>query len=311
MKQFLFYFFVLFTVALKAQNIVPNPSFEDTVSSPLGGAIDDASGWINCNLSPDYYNAGFNSYSPSFGVPNCSFTGYQNAFMGNAFSGLALTQVPDQPGEFIGVQLTQTLTIGTKYYVSGYVSRADNFLCSSNNFGFRFFNSLYFLPSFSPPPIDNFAHVNSSVVITDSAGWSFISGSFIADSTYQYMVMGNFFNLSLTDTLNCFFNPDVSYYYIDNICVSSDSATCMVPTSVQQFSLQKTEISIFPNPCSNFIQIKNSTSDVGYSLVNELGQICMNGRLKPNDKIDVSSLPSGLYFFRTDLYSLKVIINHN
>ncbi len=290
-------------------NLVPNPSFEDTVSAPLGGVIEDATGWINCGNTPDYYNAGFDSDGFGFGVPNCFFTGYQNAFHGNAFAGIGLTAIPEQPAEFISIQLSQPLTIGTKYYVSGYISRADDYRCSTNNFCFRFFNSMYFSAG-SPPPFDNIAHIRSATINSDSLNWNFVGGSFIADSAYQYIVMGNFFNLSQTDTLHCTAS-DASYYYIDAICVSSDSATCMLPTSIQQYSVKQTGLYVYPNPSNNYIQLKNLTVSTSYLLINRLGQVCMYGKLTPNDsKMDVSSLASGLYFLKTDMCSLKIIINH-
>ena len=57
-----------------AQNLVPNPSFEDTVHCPvppLGtGLIQDAVGWINLGFTPDYYNPCANTLWPPNGVPN-------------------------------------------------------------------------------------------------------------------------------------------------------------------------------------------------------------------------------------------------
>lgn len=296
----------------KAQgNLVPNNSFEDTVSAPLGGVIDDATGWINCYLSPDYYNPAFDSDGFGFGVPNCYYTGYQNAFDGNSFAGIGLTIIPEQPGEFFGIQLTSPLTVGTKYYVSAYISQANFYPCSSNNFCFKFFNSLYFLPSFSNPPIDNFAHVTSSIRVTDTLGWQLVGGAFIADSSYQYLVIGNFYNLAQTDTSNCYANPDGSYYYVDDVCVSSDSATCMVPTSIQNFSLKKNQISIYPNPASDFIHIKSSSGPFAYSLVNSLGITVDTGKLNSeNEILNVSLLSAGLYFLRIDKSSFKIVINN-
>ena len=63
-----------------AQNLVPNPSFEDMVQCPPGWTqIEFATGWINPNgYSPDY----FNSCVPDtgccniFSVPNNSY-GFQ------------------------------------------------------------------------------------------------------------------------------------------------------------------------------------------------------------------------------------------
>ena len=316
-KHFIISFILLlaFNYIIKAQtNLVPNPSFEDTIANPSGGLIDDANGWINCNLSPDYYNAGFNSDGLGFGVPNCYYTGYQNAFDGNAFAGLGITAVPEQPAEFIGVQLTQPLVIGTKYFVSAYISRADDYPCASNNFGFKFFNSLYFLTSFNPPPIDNYAHVNSSALITDSLNWQLIGGSFIADSAYRYLVIGNFYNLSQTNTLNCFSNPDASYYYLDEVCVSSDSLTCQIPTAIQQLSKRKNEVYVYPNPANGEIYLKNLPhSAEAYTLFNSLGVNCANGRFNPNQNIiDIHSLLNGVYLLSIDQrYFFKVLINNH
>ncbi|CAN5375708.1 hypothetical protein BH10BAC1_BH10BAC1_01240 [soil metagenome] len=293
------------------QNLVPNNSFEDTVSNPMGGVIEDAVAWINCYNTPDYYNAGFNSGGFGFGVPNCYFTGYQNAFDGNAFAGIGLTAIPDQPAEFIGVQLTMPLVIGTKYYVSAYLSRADMYQCASNNFGFKFFNTLYFSPPLNPPPIDNITQVNSTTIVSDSVNWQFVSGSFIADSSYQYLVMGNFYNLSFTNTAGCT-SSDASYYYIDAVCVSSDSTTCMIATSIQQPLSKKTQVSIYPNPARDFIYVSDLVSSQTYSLINSLGVSCRNGKLKSgNNLIDVSMLSDGLYILRIDELIFKILINNN
>ena len=310
MKNLLLSFFIFFSLTGWGQNLVPNNSFEDTVSAPLGGVIEDATGWINCGLTPDYYNPAFGSDGFGFGVPNCFYTGYQNALDGNSFAGFGLTQIPEQSGEFIGVQLTQSLTIGTKYYVSAYISKSDQYPCATNNLCFKFFNSMYFSQG-NTPPFDNFAHVRSTAIISDTLNWQLVGGSFIADSAYQYLVIGNFFNLVQTDTFNCAAS-DASYYYIDNVCVSSNTATCMVPTSINQLPLKATStISVYPNPASNYIQVNNLAYSISYFVYNELGEICMNGKLKTGlNNIDVNSLSNGLYFFRTDTYTLKIIINH-
>lgn len=312
MRLILLSIFIFFSFLGRGQNLVPNNSFEDTVSAPLGGVIDDATGWINCYLSPDYYNPAFNSDGFGFGVPNCFYTGYQNAFDGNSFAGIGLTQVPEQPGEFFGIQLSQPLTVGTKYYVSAYISQANFYPCSTNNFCFKFFNSLYFLPSFSNPPIDNFAHVTSSIRVTDTVGWQLVGGTFIADSAYQYLVMGNFYNLSQTDTLNCYANPDISYYYVDDVCVSSDSASCLIPTSLGQTLLYPRDVSVFPNPASDVLHIRNVARKESYCLYNCMGEEKVRGSLFSGENtINVSTLAEGLYFLAINNSIYKIIIRNH
>ncbi len=304
-------FLLLFVAKGSSQNLVPNNSFEDTVSTPLGGVIEDAAGWINCGSTPDYYNPGFNSDGFGFGVPNCFYTGYQNALDGFSFVGLGLTALPEQPAEFIGISLSQPLSVGTKYYVSAYISQADDYPCATNNFCFKFFNAMYFSAT-NPPAFDNTAHVRSTLVNSDSLNWQLVGGTFIADSAYQYLVIGNYFNLVLTDTFHCY-SSDLSYYYIDNVCVSSDSTTCMIPTSITQMLGKSEIISIFPNPADRLLHIRNSIHATHCLFYNTFGEVSGEYNLIEGDNlIDVRFFSSGLYILVVDeKYFFKIIINHN
>src|SRR5690606_13972727 len=69
-----------------------------------------------------------------------------------------------------------------------------------------------------------YAHVHSNVILSDTANWTLISGSFTADSAYHYLVIGNFFEDLLTDTLNMDSGPAAgAYYYVDSVSVSPES----------------------------------------------------------------------------------------
>ncbi len=68
-----------------AQNLVPNWSFEDTVSCPTGGgAIDLAIGWSSYGHTPDYCNICNTAFQ---GIPSNQW-GYQDPKTGNAYAGL-------------------------------------------------------------------------------------------------------------------------------------------------------------------------------------------------------------------------------
>ena len=300
----------LYYTASAQQNLVPNGSFEDTIANPLGGTIGDAVGWTSCNLSPDYYNPAFDGDGFGFGTPNCFYTGYQIPIYGNSFAGLGLTAIPEQPAEFIAVQLTQPMVVGTKYYVSAHISKADQYPCATNNFCFRFYNSLYKSPS-TPPILDNFAHVRSTAIISDTLNWNLVGGSFIADSAYQYLIIGNFFNLNQTERLHCM-SADASYYYIDNVCVSSDSIICLIPTSIPNSDLQINELKVYPNPACDLLSINNFGQTKKYSLYNFTGEVCRTGQLiKGENLIDVNTLSGGLYILLTEKSVYKILINNH
>ncbi len=219
-------FFILFSgfyISVFAQNIVPNPSFEDYSFCPnYSGQVYKAIGWSSYGNSPDYFNLCSSSILVS--VPNNSF-GNQCATTGNGYCGF-YSYVPfNNYREFIGIQLTSQLCIGEKYYISFKINVADNFNCATNKLGVLF-STIHYNDTIIAP-INNFAHFFIDSIIIDSINWTNISGSFVADSAYQYIIIGNFFDNLNTDSILFSGNFCNSYYFVDNICVSIDSLTCI------------------------------------------------------------------------------------
>ena len=70
-------------------------------------------------------------------------------------------------------------------------------------------------------------------------------------------------------------------------------------------------ISVFPNPTSGFLQIKirEWISDMDYEVYNVLGQTLKNNRLQNNEIIDLSDLPSDMYFLKiTELETSRTLV---
>jgi hypothetical protein len=304
--------------SLSSQNLVPNPSFEEYSACPTNTVfppvIELALGWSrysgdNPTSSPDYYNACAPSYE--WGVPQSFFIYQQDNRNCNAYMGLITWETYPNYREHIGIELNQPLVIGQKYFVSFYtVAGGSNFDGSyleapSNNVGLRLSTVAY--NSSNPVPIDNFAHLRSVAVINDTANWVRISGSIVADSSYSYVMLGNFFDDANTDTLmqtcgTC--TNNYSYYLVDDICVSTDSLLCnsdagFLPcvVSVEEDSL-KTQFSLFPNPTHDFITIKNHDFQGAFDLAiyNTLGQKLYSEQniIADNLQIDVGNHISGI-----------------
>ncbi|MBL7927362.1 MAG: T9SS type A sorting domain-containing protein [Bacteroidia bacterium] len=224
MKKLLIIFLMLLARICSAQlNLVPNPSFEDTVSCPTSAfEISKADNWYSCRSTPDYFNICCNLYSGIVGVPN-NVLGYQFPRTGNAYAGLIPYDINGLLGwEYIGTTLLTPTIIGQKYFVTFYISLADNTLFAINKFGIKLTMTPY---SFNNPyPVNNSSLIYSDSIIIDTTGWSKIQLSFVADSNYQYLMLGNFFDYSLTDTVGS--NRTFAYYYFDDICMSTDSVYC-------------------------------------------------------------------------------------
>ncbi len=73
-------------------------------------------------------------------------------------------------------------------------------------------------------------------------------------------------------------------------------------------------LDIFPNPANNSIQFKlqNNCKEFQYHLLNNLGQKIYHGIISNSEiELNISSLPSGIYFLCIDgLTTRKIVINH-
>lgn len=254
-KQLLLLFFSLSFVTFYGQNLVINPSFENT-SSNCGnfggeGFGTDLLNWDNANSntagdscsSPDLFSACntlpiIGGPSPT-NMPN-SVLGYQYSHTGTRHAGI-ITYAPglaagcnavgvDNYREYIQGHLTTPLSAGQTYCVSMYVSLGDQVVWATNNIGVRFSNTHYLR--------DACANGNNSLInltpqlnytcapITDTVKWVRIQWNYVAAGGEQYFIIGNFYNNANT-TVACSnsgasLNP-YAYYYIDDVSITPNS----------------------------------------------------------------------------------------
>ncbi|MDQ3049801.1 MAG: T9SS type A sorting domain-containing protein [Bacteroidota bacterium] len=165
----------------------------------------------------------------------------------------------------------------------------------------------------NPVPIDNFAHVNYSTILNDSINWTQITGSVIADSAYNYIIIGNFFDEINTDTINyscaaCI--NTLSYYLIDDVCISLDSLTCYggfdsLPciTNINNLSIER-EIKVFPNPYNENITVKLlnflNAEIIVYNIFGERILFLTPEKLEMIT-LSLAPLPKGIYFLKLNM----------
>lgn len=205
-------------------NLVPNPSFEDTIPCTSGsiGTSLAATGWSAIYGSPDYYNSVYAStcgYNVS-GLPTSSNWGSQMPLDGNAYVGYSTYCNPGICGpnnrEAIQAQLTSAFITNKKYLISFFVNLASNCDYATDDIG------VYFSASSSIPfPAPAQFYNPSGNFIIDTVNWTLISGVIIATGGEQYINIGNFKNdASTTVTPN---NPPswspTTYYFTDMVSV--------------------------------------------------------------------------------------------
>ncbi len=317
-----------------AQNLVPNPSFEQYSQCPDGeGEISYSIGWESYYGTPDYFNAC--ASNPEFSVPYNLNGSYQPSPNGVAYAGFYAYWSPAFSGggknlrEHIGRQLSSPLVIGTKYYVSFKVSMAFNnnsASCACNNIGIKFstvsYANTYVDSSGCSPLTNNFAPIYDTSLISDTINWTTIQGSFVADSNYIYVVIGNFFKDTNTDTLIFPTSPQYhwcySYYYVDDIYVSTE------PENVIENDFE-TSVSMYPNPFTAFTEITiqgiNSNENISIEIYDLLGnkKEVINDIAENNNKYEVKikiergNLSEGIYLLKikadNKIFTNKLIIN--
>ncbi|MDP1803041.1 MAG: T9SS type A sorting domain-containing protein [Bacteroidota bacterium] len=280
--------FVKINFCIGQINLVPNPSFESYTICPNGlSEINEAIGWDSFNGTPDYFNQC--STDPSADVPNNAF-GYQLPFNGDSYAGIIAYYNGGLAREIMGTQLTTPLSISQKYFVSFMVNRGnDNVFVgySTNKVGVKLTNMKSYTVN-----INNTAHFYNNAIVTDTLNWVRIFGSFIVDSAYQYLMIGNFFddaNTTITNQSGGIY----AYYFIDDVCLSTDSAfTQNYATDINKNSINET--SFYYDSQVKKICIKE-LGEYTFKVIDLFGNTLIEKGFEGFQEIDVSFLENGYY----------------
>jgi hypothetical protein len=289
---------------------VSNGSFEQFIQCPDNPSqLDRAVGWSFAQGSTDYFNSCETSNFVSVPI---NHRGYQFACDGDAYIGMfnydSIVKTYREPAT---TQLSQSLTIGQKYYVSfKTVLTLDSFAScyATNKMGVLFSTIQYTLTN--PAPVNNFAHIYTNSIISDTANWSLIYGDFIADSAYSYVTIVNFFDSTQTQTLKLlnYYASTASYYFVDDLKVSTDSAYVV---GLDRLFESNTPL-VYPNPSTGVFEISSRSEYYLIEVYNTLGELKYIGNSKK--EIDLSSFESQIcvLFIKTEaqVYRSKLIINH-
>ena len=302
MKQILTLFFSMNMLFGMGQNLAPNPTFEDTLECPISlGDFGNVVSWSPYAQTADYFHTCNQDPFPSCGVPS-NWYGFQYPRSGNAYYGMMTFAGSSDYREIIGAELLEPLIAGQKYYASLNVCAANEIIESgygSNKLGFRFLNTSYSL--IEPITIDNFAHIYSDTIVLDTLNWVRLFGSFVADSAYTHVAIGNFFDAANTDTINWSgWETQVAYYFIDDVCISTDSTLAQTFTTGIVENTPIRNLKIYPNPARRMATIEFKY--IGHEkleifLFDSKGRLIQTIENLTTEKItiDTSNLASGMY----------------
>lgn len=213
MKNAWFALLLSFPLLSHAQNLVPNPGFEDTTACVFPIADLDClndwslySGQLNpvLNTSDLCYNGAV--FFPPSSIP--------------AYNGTHYIGIDCQPinSEYVQARLTQPLTAGSEYCVSFYASVCNQTIIPAPSLGAYF--------SVNPVTVNPYtaglsAQVQSTITF-DPLQWQQVTGTYTATGGEQYITLGGFQNGSMTTN---------TYMYIDQVEVTDCTPPPPPPTN--------------------------------------------------------------------------------
>lgn len=215
------------------QNLVPNPSFEvmDTCPDYFGQWAYMADWDSPYTMSADFFSGC--STNDISGVP-LNHMGYQYPGHGQSYAGLATYSTNPYYREFLVAELEQPLVIGQPVELSfmaspgGYGSAPLNSAqYVSSGIGMKFFVELPTNWQFYLFP--NSAALFYPQLLSDTSAWITVSGSYVPDSAYRYVVLGNFYENGLTATFLAdqgYGQWPLAYAFLDAVCVSEVFGYC-------------------------------------------------------------------------------------
>ena len=309
MKKFIIYLCLFSAIKADSQNLVLNPSFEDTIACPTTTAIPmQCEYWYTANIgSPDYFSEQPDIFCGTSPVP-LSNAGYQYARTGIAYVGLGTFVSSIFPNginrrEYIGGELSDTLKQGHEYCVSFYISVAEELKYVTDGIGlylsidsavdYTISTNLSFIPQISNP---------SGNIIYDTLNWVQISGTYIANGGEKYFTIGNFKDdaNTLIDSINNNVPQSryVSYLFIDDVSVID----CTV--GISEVNNNKDIGRLYPNPANTVVYYQDNLGENEngiITLLDMLGKELKGYKLTKGNNlisIPVSDLAKGMYMVK-------------
>ncbi|OIO41418.1 hypothetical protein AUJ10_01000 [Candidatus Pacearchaeota archaeon CG1_02_31_27] len=332
----MFILFCIITTKLTAQTwidvtqqYIQNPSFEDYTACPQSNSAYPGSMWIDSVVgwyaptqgTSDYFNA-CNTFLN--GVPSNWIGSNVPSFDGIGYCGF-LSYSLEPPNysmwsEYIQSTLIKPLKSNTSYRFTMRIKRANGFNFAVQNIGANFSENANTGFSGTKPYNLIPTVLNTSGFLTDTLGWTLVSGQFIATGNENYLTIG-WFGDTISSDFIFFIPPDIdttngdslflteTYYLVDSLTLSE------LIFDIENFNVNI----ITPNGDGKNDYLDFSVYDLkklSFTVYNRWGNKVFNSdnaQLKWNGKNnDGKQLSDGTYFYllNATLESGKQITKH-
>jgi type IX secretion system substrate protein len=232
---------------------------------------------------------------------------YQQAKSGVGFTGLwALNGIGDSGREYIQGKLSIPLEADSCYYIEFYSNLSNGCAYAIDELGIYISSTAVSAPINTIMPYT--PQIVSSYFITDTLGWTKISGYYQAVGGEQYLTIGDFKTFVAGDTLlfeqGAYFG---AYYFIDDVSIQKVSG-CDTTLSIYE-NVNSSLFRLYPNPNNGNMTLgcNLNEKETGTLLIYDLsGRLVDKKSISSGTKvlaIDVKVLESGTYLY-------EIIVNN-
>lgn len=282
---------------IQAQNLVPNPGFDNIPDCSPTTNVLHCSDWYKVTRgTPDNFDSCFNG---TLGAPENAF-GYQVPHSNSGYAGLMAYSYSNYR-EYLGTTLLSPLLAGQLYNVDFYVSLAD-YTTAIKSIGMYFSDTLV-LDTANQTVLSVTPQLQNSTFLQDTLGWMHLSFQHVANGGEQYIVIGNFNTNANTDTIKLSTHA-FAYYYIDDVSIVAGNDTTYAATHPGF-----TEITLAPNPGNGEFYLRGHfPADTRWEVVDMLGKILYAETIEDGvaEKRISLGLANGMYLYR--IYAGKEIM---
>lgn len=215
-----------------AQNLVPNPGFEEYFSCPA--AINNNK--TNKKIAPHWNAASYgtpdlyNKCSRQMGQNNA--TGFTDPYTGDGFAGIIVWEGKKGVREYLQVQLTEPLKAGSVYVISFYYKLSSYSMYSADRICFSLSDKSSFYKQDTQIPLEaSYCRIKPEAMDPYTGEWELLETEYTAIGGEQFLIIGNFSDNSSTKTTHLFFKSSrepmlqhAAYYYLDEVSVSEKRA---------------------------------------------------------------------------------------
>lgn len=297
-----------------AQNLIPNFGFEEQ-DMPCDGFLSytGIAYWItvDCGLGGGYYHvcSTLNGF-PQTGTPD-NLWGTQEPVDGSGYSSMTtyspVSSFP--PATYLSVPLLEPLTEGIEYCFSMHLSLAEHSAFRTSTLWV--IGTSYFPTACNGNDTLNWpteAQLQLNTFEVDTAEWSLLSGSFVADGGEVYLTVGDFSSPSAPDTTFIgvsTLSAQRAVYYVDAL----ELRTCESGVA----ELSNDGIAIYPNPAADNVNliVPDSRRDLDITITDVTGRLVYKGTSHATQVVlDASLWARGYYSVQVEAekYSSRTVL---